>query len=223
MQLRKGKKLFIYLFLFILLGSINNISLNEIQFDKIETINVSGLNENNNQKVLADIKKLNLENIFLINVSKINSLISSNTLVESYEVFKKYPSTINFKIKKTIFLARINKNGKTFLIGSNGKYSLSENKNNHLPYVFGKPDIKEFLKFKKIIDQSKLQYDQIDNLFFFPSKRWDIKLKNNVLLKLSNKNVEETLNNVTEFLQNYNVDKFTIFDVRISNQIILNE
>tara|TARA_Y100001970_G_scaffold258225_1_gene337906 strand:+ start:422 stop:1093 length:672 start_codon:yes stop_codon:yes gene_type:complete len=223
MHQRKSKKVLVYFFLFVIISSINNVSLSSINFNKVQKINVSGLSNNENKLLLNQIKKLNLENIFLINVSKINSLISSNTLVESYEVFKKYPSTINFKIKKTIFLARINKNGKTFLIGSNGKYSLSENKNNHLPYVFGKPDIKEFLKFKKIIDQSKLQYDQIDNLFFFPSKRWDIKLKNNVLLKLSNKNVEETLNNVTEFLQNYNVDKFTIFDVRISNQIILNE
>ena len=223
MHQRKSKKVLVYFFLFVIISSINNVSLSSINFNKVQKINVSGLSNDENKLLLNQIKKLNLENIFLINVSKINSLISSNTLVESYEVFKKYPSTINFKIKKTIFLARINKNGKTFLIGSNGKYSLSENKNNHLPYVFGKPDIKEFLKFKKIIDQSKLQYDQIDNLFFFPSKRWDIKLKNNVLLKLSNKNVEETLNNVTEFLQNYNVDKFTIFDVRISNQIILNE
>ena len=223
MHQRKSKKVLVYFFLFVIISSINNVSLSNVNFNKVQNINVSGLSKDENELLLNQIKKLNLENIFFINVSKINSLISSNSLVESYEVFKKYPSTINFKIKKTIFLARVNNNGKTFLIGSNGKYSLSETENNHLPYIFGKPDVKEFLKFKKIIDQSKLQYEQIEKLFFFPSKRWDIKLKNNVLLKLSNKNVEETLNNVTQFLQNYNVDKFTIIDVRISNQIILNE
>ena len=223
MHQRKSKKVLVYFFLFVLISSINNVSLSSINFNKIQNINVSGLSKDENKLLLNQIKKLNLENIFFIDVSKINNLISSNSLVESYEVFKKYPSTINFKIKKTIFLARVNNNGKTFLIGSNGRYSLSKKENNHLPYIFGKPDVKEFLKFKKIIDQSKLQYEQIENLFFFPSKRWDIKLKDNVLLKLSNKNVEETLNNVTQFLQNYNVDKFTIIDVRISNQIILNE
>ena len=223
MHQRKSKKVLFYFFLFVIISSINNVSLSNVNFNKVQNINVSGLSKDENELLLNQIKKLNLENIFFIDVSKINSLISSNSLVESYEVFKKYPSTINFKIKKTIFLARVNNNGKTFLIGSNGKYSLSETENNHLPYIFGKPDVKEFLKFKKIIDQSKLQYEQIENLFFFPSKRWDVKLKNNVLLKLSNKNVEETLNNVTQFLQNYNVDKFTIIDVRISNQIILNE
>lgn len=223
MHQRKSKKVLFYFFLFVIISSINNVSLSNVNFNKVQNINVSGLSKDENELLLNQIKKLNLENIFFIDVSKINSLISSNSLVESYEVFKKYPSTINFKIKKTIFLARVNNNGKTFLIGSNGKYSLSETENNHLPYIFGKPDVKEFLKFKKIIDQSKLRYEQIENLFFFPSKRWDVKLKNNVLLKLSNKNVEETLNNVTQFLQNYNVDKFTIIDVRISNQIILNE
>ena len=223
MQLRKGKKLFIYLFLFILLGSINNISLNEIQFDKIETINVSVLNENNNQKVLADIKKLNLENIFFLNKNEINRVLNSNTVIEDYEVFKKYPSTLDVKLKETNFLAKINLDSQLFYIGSNGKLTKSFFLVQDLPYIFGNPDINEFLIFKKILDSSKISYENIKSLLFFQIKRWDIELKNNTLIKLPKNNVSNALNNAYLFLDEKNNNSIKIIDARVENQIIINE
>ena len=223
MQISKSKKISIYIFLLILLGSINNISLNKIQFEKIEKINVSGLDESDNQKLLKEIKNLNLENIFFINRDEINTIINSNSLVETYDIFKKYPSRIDIKLKKTNFLAKINLNGQLFFIGSNGKLTESFFINQDLPFIFGNPNINEFLKFKKIIDNSNISYENIKSLFFFPTKRWDIELKNNILIKLSRDNVEKALNNVYLFLDKENDSSIKIIDARIQNQIITNE
>ena len=82
MQQRKGKKIVFYLFLLILLGSIQNISFNKLEFDTIKKINVSGLSESSNKKILKEIKKLNLGNIFFLNGKEINIIIESNTLVQ---------------------------------------------------------------------------------------------------------------------------------------------
>ena len=60
-------------------------------------------------------------------------------------------------------------------------------------------------------------------MYFFPSKRWDLKLKSNILLKLPNNFKQEALNNLNKFLKNYDGEKFTLIDARIENQIILNE
>ena len=150
-------------------------------------------------------------------------LLNSNSLIESYEVFKKYPSSININIKKTKFLAKINDNGKIFLIGSNEKLTLAEKSYKDLPFIFGNPNISEFLKFKQIIDNSKFSYNQIESLYFFPSKRWDLKLKENILLKLPNNFSNKMLNSFYEFLEEYDVKNFTVIDTRIENQIILNE
>ena len=223
MQISKSKKISIYIFLLILLGSINNISLNKIQFEKIEKINVSGLDESDNQKLLNEIKNLNLENIFFINRNEINTIINSNSLVETYDIFKKYPSRIDIKLKKTKFLAKINLDGQLFFIGSNGKLTESFFINEDLPFIFGNPNINEFLKFKKIIDNSKISYENIKSLFFFPTKRWDIELKNNILIKLSRDNVKKALNNVYLFLDKENDSGIKIIDARIQNQIITNE
>ena len=75
MQRRKGKKIVFYLFLLILLGSIQNISFNKLEFDTIKKINVSGLSESSNKKVLKEIEKLNLGNIFFLNGNEINKII----------------------------------------------------------------------------------------------------------------------------------------------------
>jgi cell division protein FtsQ len=223
MHQRKNKKVLVYFFLLIIVSSISNNSINNYRLNKIKNINVSGLYENDNQKLLNEIKNLSLGNIFFINKNEITSLINANSLVDKYEVFKKYPSTIDIKIEKTKFYAKINNKGKTFLIGSNGKLTLSKSDYSELPYIFGKPNINEFLKFKKIIDQSKFSYKEIKDLYFFPSNRWDLKLKNKILLRLPNNFTFETLNNLYEFLENNKIENFKIIDARIENQIILNE
>ena len=223
MHQRKSKKIIVYFFLLIIVSSISNFSLNNFRFSKIQNINISGLEQKENQILSDKIKNLEIENIFFLNKKEIEKLINSNSLIERFEVFKKYPSTININIEKTNFYARINDNGKTFLIGSNGKLTPAKNNNYDLPYIFGKPNIEEFLKFKKIVDRSKFPYDQIQSLYFFPSKRWDLKLKKNILLKLPNKVTNENLDGLFEFLENYSVKNFNIVDFRIKNQIILNE
>ena len=223
MHQRKNKKILIYFFLLIIVSSIGNNKINNYKFKKIENINIFGLDEKNNQILLNKLKNLNLGNIFFINKKKIEKLINSNSLIESYVIFKEYPSTLNIKIEKTNFFAKMSKNSKIFFIGSNGRLTLAENPNNELPYIFGKPNIKEFLKFKQIIDKSKFNYKQIDKLYFFPSNRWDIKLKENILLKLPANFTLENLDHLYEFLKNNNVKKFSVIDFRIQDQIILNE
>ena len=223
MHQRKGKKILIYFFLLLLVGSINNIGLSNLKFKEIDNINIVGLNDYENIILLQKIKDLNLGNIFLINKKKIINLINQNTLVEKYNISKKYPSSIDVNIQKTKFLARINNNGKVFLVGSNGKLSKNDFSNSELPFIFGKPDINEFLNFKKIIDQSKFPYNEIINLYFFPSKRWDLELRNNRIIKLSQNFTKESLELVLEFLHDNDFKDNKIVDARIKNQIILND
>ena len=223
MHQRKGKKILIYFFLLFIVGSINNISLNNLKLKKINHININGLEENDNAILLQEIKNLNLDNIFSINKNEIINQINLNSLVENYNIFKRYPSSIDVNIKKTKFLARINNNGKIFLIGSNGKLTENNFSSNQLPFIFGNPNIYKFLDFKKTIDRSKISYEEIKNLYFFSSQRWDLELKNNIIIKLSKNYTKESLNLALEFLYSDEFRDVTIIDARIKNQIILND
>ena len=168
MHQRKNKKILIYFFLLIIVSSIGNNTINNYKFKKIENINIFGLDEKNNQILLNKLKNLSLGNIFFINKKKIEKLINSNSLIESYVVFKEYPSTLNIKIEKTNFFAKINDNGKNYLVGSNGKLTLEEKSNNDLPFIFGKPNVEDFLKLKKKLEKSKFSYNQIESFYFYP-------------------------------------------------------
>ncbi len=223
MHQQKGKKILVYFFLFLIVGSINNTVLTKIRFEKIKNIKISGLNQNQNLNLLESIQVLNLKNIFFLNGSEISKIIASNTLVESYEIFKKYPYALDIRIEKTDFLAKINNNGKIFLIGSNGKLSDVKFSNKELPFIFGKPNIDEFIEFTNTIENSKFSLSEIKNLYFFPSKRWDLELKNNIILKLSKDHARLSLDQAFEFLNDNNFKNIKVVDARIKNQIILND
>ena len=223
MHIKKNKKILIYFFLLLFVGSINNLNIEKYNFSEIKKINVFGLSNLENQSIIKNINNIKLDNIFFLNDSEIKKIIEKNKLVESYKVYKIYPSTLNIDIQKTKFLAKINLDSKIFIIGSNGKLSSSENFNKILPFVFGKPEINEFLNFKKIIDQSNISYDQIKNLYFYPSKRWDIELKNNLIIKLPVNERKNSLNIAFDFISNSNLKDFKTIDIRTKNQIIINE
>ena len=97
----------------------------------------------------------------------------------------------------------------------------NDTSNNQLPFIFGNPKIDEFLEFKKIIDASQLSYKKIKNFYFFNSKRWDLELKNDIVVKLPQKNISNSLKLISKFLNNKNIRDFKILDARIKNQIIL--
>ena len=202
---------------------MNNLSLSKIKFNKIENINISGLDNSDNEIIQKDLKSLNLGSIFFLNENSIDKVIDSNTLIQKYKIFKKYPSTLYIEIEKTDFLAKINQDGKTFIIGSNGMLIKNNSSSNNLPFIFGNPDISEFLYLKKIIDSSNILYDEIENFYFFKSKRWDVELNNNILIKLSKDNLKESLNNAFKFMNNINLENTKVIDARIKNQIILND
>ena len=218
MQQRKSKKILIYFFLLLVVGSINNSNLNSLKLQNINNINIAGLDIKDKSILLNKIEKFNINNIFSIRKIDLTNKIESNPLVESYSIFKRYPSSLDVKIEKTKFLAKINKNGQTFYIGSNGKFIKNNSFNNQLPFIFGNPEVIEFFNIKEIIDKSKISYTKIKNLYFFPSKRWDIELRDNTIIKLPRDNINHTLNLVIEFLED---NKF--IDARIKNQIILDD
>ena len=121
MHQRKSKKILLYFFLLIILGTFNNNFLDQIEFPKLKNIEVLGLNEDANKKIAEDLFFLKLQNLFFLNSSQIKKIINTNTSVETYSVFKVFPSTILIKIEETKILANFYKNGSNYFFGSNGK------------------------------------------------------------------------------------------------------
>jgi len=222
MQQRKSKKILKYFFLLLLVGSINNINLNGLKLHNIHNVNITGIDIEDKRNLLNKID-FNLYNVFSINKDDLIKEMESNVLVENYFILKKYPSSLNINIEKTKFLAKINKNKQIFYLGSNGKFIKNDFSKKKLPFIFGNPDVIEFFNIKEIIDKSKISYKEIKNLYFFPSRRWDLELRDNTIIKLPNDNAHLALNLAIEFLYDRKFKDNKIIDARIENQIILND
>ena len=220
----KKKKIFIYLFLMIFLTTINNLSLSNSGYLKlkINQIKVYGLNDENNFNISEEFNRLiSQKNLFFINKDYFVNVLEKNNLVHSFKVRKIYPNSIEVQIQKTKFLAVTNYNEKKFFIGSNGKLINFQSSDKNLPYVFGKIKIEEFIKFKKIVVNSKFNFEEISELYFFPSGRWDIKTNKGILIKLPQKNLLKALNLSHHMSTNENFKNNKIIDLRIYNNVIL--
>ena len=118
-KIDKKNKIYIYLFIFFLLSTLNNIHFTNSHFFKfnVDNIKVSGLSEKNNLQTTKEIKKILFENIFLIKKEVLLKTLEKNNLISSFEIKKIYPNTIQVKIKKTEFLGITNIDGNFFLLG----------------------------------------------------------------------------------------------------------
>lgn len=220
---QKRNKILIYLSYLILFGSISNLNLLEQNFFKIKNINTNGLENNSNIFLEQKLSNLYFSNIFFVKKEKIKNIINENSIVENFKIKKLYPSTLEINVVKTKFLALTKKDNNFFYIGSNSKLIKTESLDKSLPFIYGKFDNSEFIKVKKIIDNSKLNYNDIENFYFFPSKRLDLKLKNGSLIKLPEDNIFKNMNVIFDILNNKNFGSPKIIDARILGSIIIND
>jgi len=222
----KKLRLFFYFILFLLLStqiSKNNNINNNIK-NKLNKIEVTGLSAENNIKVHQSLKFLLNESIFFINKKELKDVLRKNNLIDYFYVKKIYPNLIKVKIQQTDLIAITNKNNKKFYIGSNGKL-ISINKikfhNNNLPFVYTKSNYIDFIKLKSVIDKSELKFEEIESFYYFPSNRWDIKIKDSFLIKLPEKNVKKSLNFAELIIKSKKFEDKKVIDLRISKNIIL--
>ena len=220
-QLR-NRKIIIYITLFFMIGTLNNKNINNF-FNSVKSdVKVTGLDEKNNLELINSLNLIKFHNLFFISDDKIREIIESNKLVENYSVFKVYPKTLNIKIGQTKFLAQTKKDGNNYLLGSNGKLIETPHLKKNIPFIFGDFKNDNFFQLKEELDKTNFNYEDIKNLFFFKSGRWDIETRSNILIKLPEKNISKSLNMSLDILNNDNKKIINQLDLRQNNQIIVN-
>ena len=223
MQLRLNNKILFYIFLIIFLSTLNNKFFSEIKLKTVDKITIKGLEGKEKQNLLNNLELLDLKSIFFLNKFELIKKLEANELIENYTVFKKYPSSIEIRINKTKFLANVFIDGKSFVLGSNGKLIQTVDKNNNLPNIFGYYNKDSFFNLLKHLKKSNFELLKIKNLYFFKSGRWDIETNDNMIIKLPKKNLVASLNLALDLI-NYNKSKnIKILDLRQEQQVIINE
>ena len=216
-----SKRITVALILFILLTTIifePKIVISKFNVKKIIIENNSLLKEKDIKMLLSLIYGKNL--IFLKNTD-IQKALEKNDFIESFNVKKKYPSTLKIKIFEYKPIAILIDRKKKFYMNKEINVIKFKNYENYenLPYVFG--NVEEFKIFYKNLEKIDFPFNQIKKFTFYGSNRWNLETKNNKIIKLPSKNYIESLENFLSIYSKSDFKKFKVFDYRINNQLIL--
>jgi len=217
----KKKSLILYFFFLVALSTTTNKTLYKTEnLFQIDNINITGIPLDNIEGLNDELYKTIEKNIFFLKKEVLKNSISEFNIVEKYSVKKIYPRELNINIKPTKFIAKIS-NKDDVLVGSNGKLISNKDFKKKLPSIFGKFNSNKFLELKVHLERSGFNFEDLKSLIYFSSGRWDILTNDNVLIKLPNKKIYESLNLAKKILNddNFKINKF--IDLRISNQIIV--
>ena len=223
MHLRINKKILIYLFLFLFLGTLNNQKILMFELPKINEIEVEGLSKKKNSELLEKLRYIKIYNLFFLDQEKIKKLFDTFNDIESYTIKKKYPSSLKVEITEARPLAYIKQDDKIFILGSNQKLIENLNDKLEIPFIFGEFKLNEFFELKKEIEKSKFFYSDIKNFYSFKSGRWDLETLSGKLIKLPKNNIQDALNLCSKILIDKNFKDKKIIDLRLKKKLIVNE
>ena len=115
--------------------TLNNKNLSNFHFPKINQINISGLDDQENSEILKILEVFKSDNLFFLGPKKIEKMINNISYIDEFFISKKYPTTLNVKIQKAKHMAYTIKDNKTFILGSNKKLIVASDMKEKLPYI----------------------------------------------------------------------------------------
>ena len=218
-------KIYFYIISFVFLSTIaNNNALKILKSNfLISNIEIKTNYSEVEKKILNKTNYLLNKNILLINKTIISNNLSGLNFLEKVEIKKKFPSTITIKASRTDIIGITYKNQKKYYVGLNGKFILQKNltSNEKLPLIFGNFKIQKFIKLLNVLKNQNIDSNLISKYYFHKNKRWDLYLKDNIIIKLPSKNIENALDKYKNFKKLDKIKPNTILDLRISNRIVI--
>ena len=170
-------------------------------------------------------KRLNFlykENLFFLNIKNIEKYLKDETFIESFIIKKIYPNTLKLIIFEKVPIAILQNKKKKFYISDKGDLInfIDIKKYDNLPIVFGGG--KSFYALYQNLQDIRFPIQTIKSFYFFESRRWDLIMIDDKIVKLPIKNYLESLKNFMNTKNNMNFNNYKIFDYRIKDQLIIN-
>ncbi len=219
LKIDKNFKLSTYCLIILFLTSINNYNLYNKKIFYIDKVKVNGLSDKKNILINNEIKDILDKNIFFIKKNNFNKFFDRND-IKDLSIKKIYPNKliINFIPAKPICIILLE--DRKIILGDNGKKLNNETIEKKIPKVSGSKNFNYIFEVINLLKLSKLDYNTIDEIIFFKSGRFDIKLENEILIKFPIKYTEDIINYSSHLLIDKKFVNSKIIDLRLENKII---
>ena len=223
---------FIILFYFLLnFSNISSVSYKLIQkysnkynynILDIEVLNLYYLDQ---KEILKYFNQYKNKSIFLIPLNKILKKIQMNKWVKNVEIKSDYKNKIKIFIEEEIPLGIFINNNQKILFSKNLTILEILDKNNGYEELINFYGENAIINSKELISSVGKEFTYlIDSAIFIEKRRWNIKLKNSILIKLPEKNIEKAVKNYKKIYTNFSNEELNdieSIDLRIINQAIV--
>jgi len=204
---------------------IQNISEKfNYQFSNYE-INI--LNRVDKIEVLKIINEYLDQSIFLIPLNDISNSLHDLNWVKGVNLSTNLKNKINIEIFEYIPIGLFFYNNQLFYFSREGKIieKHTEKINENFIIFYGIQVLKKANDF--LISLGKLEDKDILSIkeaYYINERRWDIRLHNNILINLSEKNIEQSINNYIKLIEKFNdseISSIKNIDLRNNEKAII--
>ena len=223
--------IFFFVYLYLNFNKFSNLSSDLIQeysnkykynLNKIEVVGITSLNKD---EILIFFTKFKNKSIFLVPVKEISNKIKKNKWIQEVNIRNDYKNTLTVNIKEETPIGIYENNNQKILFSNNLAILEILGKNHNYKNLISFYGENSIINSKYLI--SKIDQDikkMIQSAIFIENRRWNIRLKNKITLKLPEKNLEEAIANYKKIysnLSNKDLKDIEIIDLRIPNQAII--
>ena len=210
-----------------LISTIENLSL-DFNYT-LQTYNIDGLNSIKEADIIKIIKPYINTSNFQLKIRKISNSILENNWIKTVKLKIDYKNKIFIEITEFIPVGIYFFNNKKYYFNSKGKiidYVTSEHySNNELITFAGESSTNNAYSLLKILDKYIKNFDKkILQATFIKNRRWNLLLEGNILLKLSEINIKQSIENyfiLTDNLSYNNLNDVRMIDLRDTQKSVI--
>ena len=194
-----------------------NYQLKNVEINSLQRINKSEVNKIINQYYN--------QSIFLLPLERISKSINQLSWVKDVNLSTNFIDKLNVEIFEYKPIGLLFYNNQLFYFTKDGKIidKFRGNTNERLIIFYGNQVSKVAYNFLNIIHKIKT-VNMIKEAYYINERRWDVKLHNNILVNLSEINIEQSLKNYIKLIKKFNVSDIIMIksiDLRDSEKAII--
>ena len=193
---------------------------------QLENVEINSLKRVNKFDVNNIINQYYGQSIFLLPLEEIsNSINSQFNWVKDVNLSTNFNNKLIIEIFEFKPVGLLFYNNQLFYFSKDGKIidKFREEINESLIIFYGNQAAKVAYNFLNIISKTAIA-NMIKESYYINERRWDVKLQNNIVLNLSEINIEESLKNYIKLikkLNNSDIIKIKSIDLRDSKKAII--
>ena len=192
---------------------------------QLKIVEINSLQRINKIEVNNIVNHYYNQSIFLLPLEKISNSINQLSWVKNVNLSTNFNNKLNVEIFEYKPIGLLFYNNQLFYFSKDGKIidKFREEMNESLIIFYGNQASKEAYNLLNVISKTET-VNMIKEAYYINERRWDIKLYNNILVNLSEINIEESLKNYIKLIKKFNYSDITTIksiDLRDNEKAII--